>query len=188
MPFALPKKYSHRKLHEYKLNFEFILRIFSNRADATRILYPRASLLLFFSFIASFCHPRPFLSPSSFHHRNPLFMKENWRPFLNLSRSNMTTGAGPRGTRTYLELFLPWQENTPVANAVKPAVIIHRPYTAWDMWGSFLVTSQCGRPGSEHNSSRSLTGSPVRSFVSGSELLHCAGGLEGFDSIKPQSV
>lgn len=126
--------------------------------------------LLFFSFIASFCHPRPFLSPASFHHRNPLFMKENWRPFLNLSRSNMTTGAGPRGTRTYLELFPPWQENTPVANAVKPAVIIHRPYTAWDTWGSFLVTSQCGRPGSEHNSSRSLTGSPVRSFVSGSEL------------------
>lgn len=65
MPFALPKKYSHRKLHEYKLNFEFILRIFSNRADATRILYPRASLLLFYRIVLPPTSlPVPLLFPS----------------------------------------------------------------------------------------------------------------------------
>lgn len=36
--FALPKKYSHGRLHEYKLKFEFVLRIFSNNTDATRII------------------------------------------------------------------------------------------------------------------------------------------------------
>lgn len=43
----------------------------------------------------------------------------------------MTTepGQDPGDTHTYLEL-LQWQENTPAANAPKPAVIINGAYSA----------------------------------------------------------
>ncbi len=147
--FALPKKYSHCRLHEYKLNFEFILRFFSNRADATKSLHP--TFLFFYHIVLlpplpSSITPLPFSSDSSSHNER----NRHW--FLNSSLSNMTTGSGQDpGGHTYLEL-LQQQENTLVANAPKPAVSINGSYSAWVTWGSFLVTRQPGRLDSEQSS------------------------------------
>lgn len=88
--FAHPKKYSHCGLHEYKLNSELVMSIFSSWFDATRI--PKPYIPFFSHQTALINHILP-LSPSSpFHQRAWLLMKENKPRFLNSSHCNMTTG------------------------------------------------------------------------------------------------
>jgi len=87
VPFALPKKYSHRRLHEYKLNFEFIMRIFSNRADATRILLP--SLPVFYHILLN--HLPLFIASLLFPSKKNTLNERKQLRFFNSSQSNMTT-------------------------------------------------------------------------------------------------
>lgn len=121
-PFALPKKYTHRRLHEYKLNFEFISRIFSNRADATRILYP---IPLFFYHITLPTHlPSSVtpLTPYSSHPTSPLLMKETGLHSSTHHTVIWQLGLDKTlGGHTFLELLQRQEstESTPVANAPK---------------------------------------------------------------------